>query len=110
MRRVNFFWVKLRMSESTKRERDMKHGLSVHNRISLVVFWLRASLLGLLLLPVSDCNNWPGGYCNRITFPSNTDLLCTTVRSSGSILQIEPGENVRSDNNRAKLQLNETLN
>lgn len=65
-------------------EYDMKPGLGAFNRISLVVFWLRASLIGLLLLPVTHSNNWSGGYCNHITFPSNTDALCTPFRSSGS--------------------------
>lgn len=55
------------------------------NHISVFVFSLSALLL---LLPVSGCNNWPGGYCNHITFPSNTDALCTTVRSLLSVLQI----------------------
>lgn len=50
--------------------------LSVRNHISLLVVRLRVSLLGLLLLPGSSCNNWPGGSCNLITFCSNTDALC----------------------------------
>lgn len=69
-------------------EYDVKHGLGAFNGISLVVFWLKASLIGLLLLlPVTHYNNWSGGYRNLITFPSNTDALCTPFRSSGSASQ-----------------------
>lgn len=68
----------------------MKPALGAFNRISLFVFWLRASLISLLLLllPVSHYNNWSGGYGNPITFPSTTDPLCTPVRPSGGALQM----------------------
>lgn len=68
----------------------MKPALGAFNRISLFVFWLRASLISLLLLllPVSHYNNWSGGYGNPITFPSTTDPLCTPVRPSGGASQM----------------------
>lgn len=75
-------------------EYDVKHGLGASNRISLVVFWLRGSLIGLLLLlPVSCCNNWSGGYHNLITSPRNTDALWTPFRSSGRASQTWKGNN-----------------
>lgn len=71
---------------------DMKHGVAASDHISRLVFWLRASLTGLLLLllllPVTLCNNWSGGYCNLITFPRTTDAPWTPFRSSGSTSQM----------------------
>lgn len=99
------------MSESMNHEKW--HGLGACNRISLVVFWLRASVIGLLLLlllPVTHCNNWSGGYCNLITFPSNTDALWTPFRSSGSTSQIWTDENVEKSMRTGAAQTEEKTN